>query len=226
MSEAEGPKTETTPLGAMGRKRGRSGGRQIKKQKPPAEVAKAGRMLSPERMRTCPRQPQGISHPSHAASKAGIHRKTLEYWIKRSAAGDAGYDIEWQGEIRRFHEHCKSAIEEAHDKLLAAAWDIAMGGVVYKNDELLLSRGYEGPDGYLRDENGIPVLETSRKPNGKMLRFLLELVRPETYGKHRKIDVPHNGGVLVVGGIRHDIPKKVNNGYDSKHQSQAVEVGV
>ena len=33
MSEAEGPKTETTPLGAMARKRGRSGGRQIKKKK-------------------------------------------------------------------------------------------------------------------------------------------------------------------------------------------------
>ena len=34
---------------------------------------------------------------SHAARKAGIHRKTLEYWIKRSEAGDDGYDIEWQG---------------------------------------------------------------------------------------------------------------------------------
>src|SRR5260221_8950247 len=28
----------------------------------------------------------------HAATKAGIHRKTLEYWLRRSAAGDAGYD--------------------------------------------------------------------------------------------------------------------------------------
>jgi hypothetical protein len=38
--------------------------------------------------------------------------------------------------------------------------DIAMGGVVYKNDEFLLSLGYEGPDAYLKDENGIPVLES------------------------------------------------------------------
>ena len=75
---------------------------------------------------------------SHAASKAGIHRKTLEYWIKRSKAGDDGYDIEWRGEIWRFHEHCESAIEEAHDKLLEARTHIAMGGVVYKNDEFLV----------------------------------------------------------------------------------------
>jgi hypothetical protein len=45
-----------------------------------------------------------------------------------------------------------------------------------------------------------------------MLRFFLERQRPDKWGKHRKIDVPHNGGVLVVGGIPHDIPKKVNKG--------------
>jgi hypothetical protein len=53
----------------------------------------------------------------HAATKAGIHRKTLEYWLRRSAAGDAGYDIEWQGIEWRFHEHCTSAIDEADDSL-------------------------------------------------------------------------------------------------------------
>ena len=144
---------------------------------------------------------------SDAASKAGIHRKTLAYWIKCSEAGNDGYDIEWQGEIWRFHEHCRTAIEEAHDKILAAAWDIAMGGVVYKNDEFLLSLGYEGPDAYLKDENGIPVLETVRKANPKMLRFLLELLRPDKWGKHQKRDVPHNGGVLVIG----DVTKKPEN---------------
>src|ERR1700674_3500079 len=51
MRETEGPKTGATPLGAMGRKQGRGGGRQLKKQKLPAEVSKAGRKLSPERMR-------------------------------------------------------------------------------------------------------------------------------------------------------------------------------
>ena len=86
---------------------------------------------------------------SHATRKAGIHRKTLGYWMRCSEAGNEGYDIEWQGLIRRFHEHCQTAIEEAHDKILEAAWDIAIGGVVYKNDEFLLSLGCEGPDAYL-----------------------------------------------------------------------------
>ena len=105
------------------------------------------------------------------------------------------------------HEHCKSAIEEAYDKLLGAVWDIAMGGVVYKNDEFLLSLGYEGPDAYLRDENGIPVLETMCKANPTMLRFLLELLRPHKWVKHPKIDVPQKGGVVIIG----DITKKPEN---------------
>ena len=210
MSEADGPKTETAPLGAMGRKPGRSGGRRIKKQKRPGEVAKARRM--PERMRIVLDSLRECPILSYAATKAGIHRKTLEYWIKRSRAGDAGYDIEWQGEIWRFHEHCESAMQEAHDKLLGAARDIAKGGVIYKTDQSLVDLGFEGPAAYLRDENGKPVVETIRNPNGKMLRWLLEWVLHEKYGKHPKIDVPHNSGVLIVGGIRHDIPNKVNNG--------------
>ena len=215
VSEATGPKTETTPPVAMRRKRGRSGGRKVKKQKLPAEVSKAGRKLSPERMRRMRIVLDSLAECpilSHAASKAGIHRKTLEYWIKCSKAGNDGYDIELEGEysegeIWRFHEHCESAIEDAHDKVLAAAHDIAMGGVVYKNDALLLSLGYESPDAYLRDENGTPVVETIRNPNLKMARFYLELRRPDEFGKHRKIDVPRTGGVLVISGA----PKKPEN---------------
>ena len=86
------------------------------------------------------------------------------------------------------------------------------GRVVYKMDEGLEGLGFQGPDAYLRDENGNPIIQTIRNPNGKMLRFILERERPERYGKHPKVDIPRNGGVLVVGGIRHDIPNKVNNG--------------
>jgi hypothetical protein len=212
MSEAEGPKTEATPLGAKGRKQGRGGGRHLKKQKLPADVSKAGRKLSLERMERMQIVLDSLrEYPvlSHAARKAGIHRKTLEYWMRCSAAGDDGYDIKYEGLKWRFHEHCQIAIEEAHDKTRLAAWKIAMGGVVYKNDEFLLSLGCEGPDA-LKDENGIPVLETVRKANpkmiSKMIRFLLELLRPDKYGKHRKIDVPHHG-VLVIGDADSDKPK-------------------
>jgi hypothetical protein len=102
VSETKEPEIETTPLGAMGRKRARRRGCQ----------------LSPERMRIVLDSLKESPFLFNAASKAGIHRKTLEYWIKRSAAGDAGYDIEWQGLEWRFHEHCESAIEEAYDKVM------------------------------------------------------------------------------------------------------------
>jgi hypothetical protein len=197
--EAEGPQTQATPFGDPGRKRGRRDRSQVDKQKLPARNSKVGRKLSPERMRIVLESLMEYPVLWHAANKAGIHRKTLEYWLKRSAAGDAGYDIEWDGVIWRFHEHCKSAIGEADDKLLEAAWDIAMGGAVYKTDPLLVDLGCEGPDAYATDENGNFIVEAVRRPNFKMIRFLLEWVRPEKCGKHRKNDIPQTGGVLVIG---------------------------
>ena len=187
MSETKEPKTETTPLGAVGPKRGRRRGRQPENQKLPAEVAKAGRMLSPERMRIVLDSLTEVPILDHAATKAGIHRKTLEYWLRRSAAGDAGYDIEWQGIEWRFHEHCTSAIDEADDSLRAVMWQIAMG---------VVSR---------TDENGNFIVEACGQPNMKMARHFLEWQRPEKWGKRRKRHVPHNAGVLVIGG---DVTKK------------------
>jgi len=206
IKETKGPKTEATPLHAMGGKQGRGGGRQLKKQKLRADVSIAGRKRSLERMLFVIESLREVPILHHAAREAGIHGKTLEYWMKCSQAGNDGYDIEREGVIWRFHELCEMAIDEAHDEIHAAAWESATG-LAYKYDELLLSLGYEGPEAYLRDENGIPVQEIVRKPNGKMQRFLLEWGRPEEFGKRRKVDVPHKGGVLVLG----DIPKKLEN---------------
>jgi hypothetical protein len=179
MSETKESKTD---------KRGRRRGRQPENQKLPAEVAKAGRMLSPERMRIVLNSLTEVPILNHAATKAGIHRKTLEYWLRRSAAGDAGYDIEWQGIEWKFHEHCTSAIDEGNDRLCAAIWQSAMG-VVSKTDE-----------------NGNFILEPCGQPNMKMARHFLEWRLPEKYGERPKRHVPHNtGGVLVIGG---DVTKK------------------
>jgi hypothetical protein len=192
MSETKEPKTETTPPGAVGPKRGRRRGRQPENQKLPAEVAKAGRMLSPERMRIVLNSLTEVPILNHAATKAGIHRKTLEYWLRRSAAGDAGYDIEWQGIEWRFHELCASAIDEGNDRLCAAICHSAMG-VVSKTDE-----------------NGNFILEACGQPNMKMARHFLQWRLPETYGERPKRHVPHNtGGVLVIGG---DMTKKPEYG--------------
>jgi hypothetical protein len=59
-----------------------------------------------------------------------------------------------------------------------------------------------------------------------MLRLLLECISPDKWGKHPKIDVPHNTGVLVVGGISHDIPKKVNNGTAASVKARKWKAGM
>jgi hypothetical protein len=173
MSETKESKTD---------KRGQRGGRQPENQKMPAEVVKAGRM------RIVLDSLTEVPILNLAATKAGIHRKTLEYWLRRSAAGAAGYDIEWQGIEWRFHELCTLAIDEGNDRLCAAMWQIAMG-VVSKTDE-----------------NGNFILEPCGQPNMKMARHFLQWRLPEKYGERPKRHVPHNtGGVLVIGG---DVTKK------------------
>ena len=199
VSEAMAPKAKINTVEAVRPKQGRRGGRQRTKQKPSAEYAKSWRMLTPERMRIILDSLAECPILSLAAAKAGIHRKTLEYWLKRSAAGDAGYDVEWQGLEWRFHHHCASAIREAEQRVVAAAWDLTMGCISYRTDE---------------NGNSVTIIarRSSRKAFGRMLRFLLEWKFPDKWGKNPKIEVPHHGGVLIVGDVSNDIPHKANKG--------------
>ena len=117
---------------------------------------------------------------SYAADKAGVHRKTVEYWLKCSKEGDDGYDIMWKCFTWRFHEVCTMAIDEAHDRVLASAWQVAMGVR------------------WTTDENGKFVEEVVGPPNPKMSGLCWNGC-PEKWGKYPKIDRPQTGGVLVIG---------------------------
>ena len=181
-SETSEPKTEAAPLGEMDRGRGRSDDRQRKKENEPARSSKVDRKLSPERMRLVLNSLTESPLLWRAADKAGVHRKTLAYWMKRSRAGDEGYDIEWEGLPWRFHEHCQSAIDEVYQRLLDNLWEIGMG-VTFKTDA-----------------DGNSIMETGGPINPKILLFLLEWFRPEKWGKHPRSEVRREGGVLVVGG--------------------------
>ena len=185
--------------------------KETEKQKPPPGISRSTPKLSPKLMRIIFNALREYPILSYAANKAGIHRKTLEYWLKRSAAGDDGYDIRWQGLTWRFHEHCKSAIWEAEIELLEMMFERAFlgydkvltrrGRVMYKIDQDLVSQGYQGPDAYLKDEKGNPIPETVRKVDMKAMRFILEWYRPNTWGKHPKVDALREGGVLVIGDV-------------------------
>jgi hypothetical protein len=195
--EARESSRETTPHGATGRKRGRSGGRQVKKQKSLARNSKSTRKLSLERMRVVVDALSEYPVLSCAANKAGIHRKTLEYWIKCSKAGHDGYDIQGEDYILRFHELCELAIKEAYDNLRGIVWQLAMG-VVFKAEPFLVDLDYQGIDAYARDESGSFIVETVGPQNPKWIRFYLEFFHPEKWGKNRKIDVPQTGGLLII----------------------------
>jgi hypothetical protein len=206
-SEAEGHKTEETTPDKATRKLGRSGGRQLKKQNLPAEISALGRRRSLARMRLILDSLAEYPVQKNAASKAGIHRKTLEYWLKCSAAGCDGYDLEWRGKTAKFHEHYQSAKDEGYSKLEEAAVERALGydeiltyqgRVVYQIDYSLWKLGCRGPDAYVRDENGKPVPESVRKQDTKMMRWLLARHRPYVWGKHHKNDVTQKGGVLIL----------------------------
>ena len=214
-SEAEKPKTETTAFAAIGGKRVRSGGGQLKKQKPPAGIARSTPKLSPELMLLILDALAERPFLNQAANKAGIHPKTLAYWIRRSEAGDNGYDIEWQDVTGRFHELCESAIWAAEVKLLDSMFERGFfgydkvltyrGRVMYKIDQGLVGLGCQGRDADLKDENGNPVPETVHKQDMKAMRFWLAWHRHEKWGRHRKVKAPREGGVLVIGG---DVTKK------------------
>jgi hypothetical protein len=178
IAETEEPKAAATPVGAKGRKQAR----HRNKQKAPVKVTNGSGKFSPERARVVLDSLSERPIQSDAARQAGIHRRTLENWIKRSKAGDAGYDIEHEDVTMRFHVHCEWSKEAAYDKILEQAYLIAMGKA------------------YVTDENGNVTLETVKPPNPKMMRFLLEWVRPEVYGnKPPKPDVPQRSGVILVG---------------------------
>ena len=89
----------------------------------PARIAKSARSLH---LSSCDLSSTASGNiPSIRRSpEAGIHRKTIERWIKGSKAGHDGYDVEWQGFTWRFHEDYESAVDEAmrNSRLVKGHW--------------------------------------------------------------------------------------------------------
>jgi hypothetical protein len=128
--------------------------------------------------------------------------------LKCSEAGQDSYDIEWEGFQWRFHQACEAAIGVARDWLQGVMYDKALGPITYKIDQDLVALGNRGADAYARDENGEFIVEGRGGPiNDKMLKFLLQWLRREMWGKARTREILRSGGVLVIDG-RPNRPKK------------------
>jgi len=141
-------------------------------------ASKSARKLSPESMIVVLESLRECPIYAVAAAKAGIHRKTLEYWLKCSQNGDDGYDLVWRDVSGRFHLLCGAAIEEAHDTFEERFLTIAMG---VKDPS---SEAYVIP------------------PNWKMMIAWLEWKCPEEWGKRRKVEATPRSPILVVGGAK------------------------
>jgi hypothetical protein len=166
----------------------------------PAGTAKSTPKLSPKRMLVIIQSLEERPVLAYAAARAGIHRRTLEYWLKRSEAGDDGYDLEREGLLWRFHNHCEVAMGAQFDMLVAIVWHRAMG-VVFKVDPFLVDLGYRGYEAYARDKNGDFIIEARGRPNGKMIRLFLEMVRPEKWGDPAKVKAPRRRFVLGIDDL-------------------------
>ncbi len=75
------------------------------------------------------------------------------------------------------------------------------GRVVYKIDQDLVGLGFQGPDAYLRDENGNPIPETVRKVDMKAMRFSWSGTVPTSGASTQRVNAPREGGVLVIGDV-------------------------
>jgi hypothetical protein len=180
-----------------------SGADQSDKQQPSAEHTNSRRKLTPERMRIVIEALRECPLLEPAAAKAGIHRKTLEYWLKCSKAGRDGYDVDWEDFEWRFHEACEVAVEEAHQRLLDAMFSIAMGPPTHKvDDQRVMNFAERHTDAYARHANGNFIIEFPGPGNVKIHERLLELLRPELWGKAQKRKIVTRSGVLVVGERR------------------------
>jgi hypothetical protein len=200
-SESTAAKAEATPLETMGCKRGPSDDRRRKKKRLEAGTSKSTREPSPESMRLVLDSLRKCPVIRDAARETGLHRKTIERWIKCSRAGHDGYDVEWQGFTWRFHEAYGVAVDEAHEILEGELLWSAIE-VVFKTDPFLVDLGFQGEDAYATDEHGNFIPEGIRIRDGRMALHWLSRKRPETYGKPpkcRRRGMLQSGTVLVIG---------------------------
>ena len=74
------------------------------------------------------------------------------------------------------------------------------GKITYKQDRRLGCMGYPEDETYILDENGDRIPETVPIIDPEMIRWLLERLKPEIYGKRAKApkEPQRTGGVLVV----------------------------
>jgi len=179
-----------------------------------------GRKNTPERMRYFLNKLLEIANVTRACGLSGIAYPTLRYWLEKSENGTAGdgYDLEYAGDMKRFHQHYYDTrdaaiqmVEDAYvDRAIRGYYEVLSdnGRVVYQIDPELDALGFEGPDAYLRDDEGRPIPERILHQDPEVQLQVLRAWRRDKYGAREQVDVTVRGGVMVVGARLKD-PKEI-----------------
>jgi hypothetical protein len=169
-----------------------------------------GRKNSPERLTKLLNYITQFPDVKRACAMAGLSVWTLQNYLKKSEAGQAGdgFDLTYGEETKRFHLHftdCRdTAMQEVEDAYISYGlkhYEVLSdkGRVIYQIDPVLTGLGVTGPDAYLLDENNRPIPERIEKQDPEVLEKVLRAYRRDRWGQHDKLDVNVRGGVMVVG---------------------------
>jgi hypothetical protein len=192
-SDAMSPKTTSAAVNPIESKHAHGGKHATTKKKRRPGLTRRGAKRSPERLLIILESLREKPCLMTACRKARMHPNTLYYWLKRSAAGAVGYDLEWLGWSGKLHEHYEAAMEDGRESIQLILWERGFvgydkiltyrGHVTYQVDPVLWSRGLRGSDAYLRDQNGAPIPETVRRFDRKARRLFLKRRYPEQLTK-------------------------------------------
>jgi hypothetical protein len=181
-----------------------------------------GKKNSPERLTRFLDRLTKYPHITQACAAVGLSHKSLRTYLAKSEKGQVGdgFDLDYGGEKKRFHEHYFDVIDLAAQMIEDAVWQRAFQGyyetlsdkgrVIYQIDPELAGLGLTGPDAYLLDENGRPVPERIQHQDPELMLEWLRAFRRDRWGRTDKLDVSVRGGVMVVG-VR-ATPKEVEAG--------------
>ena len=179
-----------------------------------AQIGLVMRKYAPERLRLVIKLAREFPIETVIAHKAGMSKSALRYALMGSREGHPGdpFDMKLEdGTTERFHILFEDAVEEGIGKIEEAACERAtgkakrvleyQGKVTYKQDPDLLALGFPEEETYILDENGDRIPETIPVLDPEMIRWLLERLKPEVYGKQAMTPKKpqRTGGVLVVG---------------------------
>jgi len=170
-----------------------------------------GKKNNPERLTKFLDRLTKYPHITQTCAAVGMSHKTLRTYLAKSLKGQVGdgFDLDYGGEKKRFHEHYEDVMDLASQLIEDAVWQRAFQGyyetlsdkgrVIYQIDPTLDGLGLTGPDAYLLDENNRPIPERIQHQDPELMLEWLRAHRKDRWGRSDKLDVNVRGGVMVVG---------------------------